>query len=65
MDKEILNQAINYQAPIQSRYNSIIDDRNWKSNTEDIDDGDNFADYCKYIFKLYDEEEYDYGYEHD
>ena len=34
------------------------DDRVWKSYVEDIEDGDNFADYCEYIFKLLDEEDY-------
>lgn len=34
------------------------DDRVWKSNVEDIDGGDNFADYCEYFFKILDEEEY-------
>ena len=34
------------------------DDRVWESLVKDIDGGDNFADYCKYIFRLLDEEEY-------
>lgn len=34
------------------------DDRVWKSNVSDIEGGDNFADYCEYIFKILDEEEY-------
>lgn len=34
------------------------DDRYWESNIEDIDGGDNFADYCKYFFNLLEEEEY-------
>lgn len=38
----------------------IKDNRFWKSNVKDINGGDNFADYCKYIFKLYEEEEIDY-----
>lgn len=37
---------------------SSSDDRVWTSNIEDIDGGDNFADYCKYIFKLLNEEGY-------
>lgn len=36
----------------------LFDDRNWKSNVEDIDGGDNFADYCEYFFEILDEEEY-------
>lgn len=34
------------------------DNRVWKSNVEDIDNGDNFADYCRYIFNVLNEEEY-------
>ena len=34
------------------------DDRVLESYVEDIEGGDNFADYCKEIFKLYEEEEY-------
>ncbi len=34
------------------------DDRTWKSYVEDIDGGDNFIDYCSYIFELLEEEEY-------
>lgn len=33
------------------------DNRVLKSNVEDIFGGDNFADYCEYIFDLLDEEE--------
>ena len=34
------------------------DDRVWTSNVEDVEGGDNFADYCEYIFELYEEEGY-------
>lgn len=34
------------------------DNRHWESYVEDIDGGDNFADYCGYIFKVYEEEGY-------
>ena len=34
------------------------DDRVLTSNVEDIEDGDNFADYCKEFFELLDDEEY-------
>lgn len=34
------------------------DDRCLKSYIEDIYDGDNFAEYCEYIFEIYEEEEY-------
>lgn len=33
------------------------DDRVFTSYVEDIDGGDNFADYCKDFFELYEEEE--------
>ena len=35
-----------------------LDDRVLTSNVEDIEDGDNFADYCEEFFELLDEEEY-------
>ena len=34
------------------------DDRVLESYVEDIDGGDNFADYCEYIFDLLEEEDY-------
>jgi len=34
------------------------DDRTWSSHIEDIDGGDNFADYCESIFELLEEEGY-------
>ena len=34
------------------------DDRYLESYVEDIDGGDNFADYCEYIFELLEEEGY-------
>lgn len=34
------------------------DNRYLESYVEDIDDGDNFADYCEYIFELLEEEGY-------
>lgn len=34
------------------------DDRVLESYIEDIDDGDNYVDYCRYIFKLYEDEGY-------
>ena len=36
----------------------LSDDRVLTSYIEDIDDGDNYADYCKYIFDLYEAEGY-------
>lgn len=34
------------------------DDRVWKSNIDDIEGGDNFADYCEDFFRMLNEEEY-------
>lgn len=34
------------------------DNRVWKSYVEDIEGGDNFADYCEYIFEILEEENY-------
>lgn len=34
------------------------DDRFWVSYIEDIEGGDNFVDYCVYIFELLEEENY-------
>jgi hypothetical protein len=34
------------------------DDRHLESYVKDINGGDNFADYCEYIFEILDEEEY-------
>ena len=39
-------------------FNQSFDNRVLKSYVEDIRGGDNFADYCSYIFKLYEEEGY-------
>lgn len=35
-----------------------VDNRTFDSYIEDVKDGDNFADYCEYIFELLDEEDY-------
>lgn len=34
------------------------DDRVLTSYVKDIDGGDNFADYCEYIYRLYENEDY-------
>ena len=38
--------------------NQCSDDRVWKSNVEDINGGDNFADFCEEFFEMLDENEY-------
>lgn len=47
--EDVLNERDFYPPP---------DDRVWESYIEDIEDGDNFADYCRYFFSICDEEEY-------
>ena len=42
----------------ESYFYPPLDDRVWKSGIEDIEGGDNFADYCEKFFKILDEEEY-------
>ena len=37
-------------------FNQCYDERILRSYVEDIDGGDNFADYCEYIFEVYEEE---------
>jgi hypothetical protein len=39
-------------------FEQCTDNRTWKSNVYDINGGDNFADYCEYIFDILEEEEY-------
>lgn len=65
--KYVVEQQRKKYKYILRKYNPILteqdfyppsDDRVWKSNVEDIEDGDNFADYCKEFFELLDEEEY-------
>ena len=42
----------------ESDFYSPCDDRFWKSNIEDIEGGDNFADFCAEFFKMLEEEGY-------
>ena len=64
-DNVILNNDIyNKQYHEQQKCLSEIDfyppqdNRVLESYIEDVDGGDNFADYCEYIFDLYEEEDY-------
>ena len=43
---------------LETDFNLSLDNRVWESNVEDIDGGDNFADYCSYIFKILENEDY-------
>lgn len=54
---DILNEQYNFELTEQDFYTSS-DNRTWKSYIEDIDGGDNFTDYCKYIFDLLKDEGY-------
>lgn len=47
----------NYYLTEEDFYQSF-DNRVWTSNVEDINGGDNFADYCKEFFRMLDDEEY-------
>jgi hypothetical protein len=43
---------------IESDLFPSADNRVWKSNVEDINGGDNFADFCEEFFEMLDEEQY-------
>ena len=47
-----------YECLTESDFYPPYDDRVLKSYIEDVDEENNFASYCKYIFKLYEEEGY-------
>ena len=47
-----------YGYPTKENFYSPSDDRHIESYIEDVEDGDNFIDYCEYIFKLLEEEDY-------
>lgn len=63
---DAIDKEIRYRNILNKRNSTLTeqdfyppsDDRVWTSNVEDIEDGDNFADYCKEFFELLDEEEY-------
>lgn len=43
---------------LETNFDISLDNRIWESYVEDIDGGDNFADYCNYIFKMLEDEDY-------
>lgn len=47
-----------YDCLTEESFYPPYDNRCFKSYVEDIDGGDNFADYCGYIFELLEEEDY-------
>ena len=50
-DNTYHNDRDNFYLPLE-------DNRVWTSNIEDINGGDNFADFCEDYFKLLEEEDY-------
>ena len=52
------NKEKQYYYLTEADFYPALDNRVWESNIEDIDGGDNFADYCEYIFDLLKEEGY-------
>lgn len=61
--KYIYNNELNivdeqYDCITESDFYPPFDNRVFVSYVDDIDGGDNFADYCEYIFDLYEEEGY-------
>ena len=59
MDKELYDYLYEFEGcfDIENDFEEI-DDRYWKSGVEDIEGGDNFIDYCEYIFEILEEEGY-------
>lgn len=59
MDKELYDYLCEFEGcfDIEDDFEEI-DDRYWKSGVEDIEGGDNFIDYCEYIFEILEEEGY-------
>lgn len=62
-----MNNKYNFDDMTNEQYDGCLsemdfyppsDNRTLKSNVKDIVGGDNFADYCEYIFSLLEEEEY-------
>ena len=51
------NDKLDYYLTEDNSYQSY-DNRYWKSYVEDIDGGDNFADYCRDFFEMLEEEGY-------
>jgi hypothetical protein len=54
--RELDNQSCDYLT--ESDFYPPSDNRYLESHVEDINGGDNFVDYCEYIFELLEEEGY-------
>lgn len=57
-DDDVLCTQDSYKTDEDYNGISLVDDRVWESYVDDIDGGDNFADYCQYIFNVLEEEGY-------
>lgn len=53
-----LFQEESYDYLTEESFYPPYDNRVWESYVEDIAGGDNFADYCEYIFELLEENGY-------
>lgn len=58
LDEEFYDYLIEVEYPQYDRESYDSDNRYWKSYVEDIKGGDNFIDYCEYIFGILEEEGY-------
>lgn len=58
LDEEFYDYLIEVECPQYDRESYDSDNRYWKSYVEDIEGGDNFVDYCTYIFGILEEEGY-------
>lgn len=52
------NKDMFYRELTEQDFYPPADDRTWKSNIEDIDEENNFAQYCEEYFEILDEEGY-------
>lgn len=58
LNKNLLNKQYHPNCLTEQDFYPPSDNRILKSCVEDIYGGDNFEDYCEYIFSVLDEEEY-------
>ena len=58
MDNELYDYLLNDEEfyLFDCEQEDVQSDIYWKSLIEDIDGGDNFVDYCEYIFRILEEE---------
>lgn len=58
LDEEFYDYLIEVECHQSDRELYDLDNGYWKSGVEDIKGGDNFIDYCTYIFGILEEEGY-------